>query len=204
MAISDSDLVRRAQKNSMGAFRELIERHKKRIYYTALGVVKTHQDAEDILQETMMQALRSLGKLKQPGGFGSWILRIAFNRSIDLVRKRKREVLTDDDGEGTSPFDFLESTNTESDPHRGIESKQISSRILKVMEELPESQRTAFKLKHLSQLSIKEIAEITESSESTVKTNIFRAVQKLRVELSEFVERQSVSELTGGQNAFAQ
>lgn len=202
MPISDAELALKAQQNSMGAFRELMERYKKKIYFTALGVVKTHQDAEDILQETMLQALRSIARLKQPAGFGSWVLRIAYNRSIDLVRKRKREILPGEDEAGNSMFDFIESTDGKSDPHRGMENQQITKAILSVLKDMPESQREAFKLKHVSQLSIKEISEITESSESTVKTNIFRAVQKLRAELANFNERQAGSEITGKMNAY--
>jgi RNA polymerase sigma-70 factor (ECF subfamily) len=204
MPLSDTELVKRAQNNSMSAFKELMERYKRKVYFTALGVVKTHQDAEDILQETMLQALRSIGNLKQTSGFVSWILRIAYNRSIDLIRKRKREVYTTDDEEtGLNLFDLLETQDGASDPHRGMSNKQLVRAIVNVLDSLPETQREAFRLKHISQLSIKEIAAATDSSESTVKTNIFRAVQKMRRELGDFYEKQPGNKNSKEARAFA-
>jgi len=194
---SDSQLVKDACRNDMGAYRELIERHKKKIYYTSLSVVKNHQDAEDILQETLLKAMRSLHTLKSASGFSSWICRIAYNRSIDLIRKRKREVNPSEE-DGLSIFDTLESDHYQSNPEKGIHARQISSAISEVLASLPESQKRAFELKHLSQMSIRDIAAITGSSESTVKTNIFRAVQKMRSALSEFVEKNPVEEIDRG------
>lgn len=187
MLMTDAQLVGKALENNMSAFQQLIERYKKKIYYTALSTLGNHHDAEDVLQETMLQAIRSLPKLRQPEGFGPWVIRIAFNRSIDTIRKRKRVVNVDQDESGRTLFDFVENESPAGNPDRVVSSAEIGSQIKGVLTELPDSQKNAFMMKHVAHLSIREIAIATNSTESTVKTNIYRAVQKLRSELSGLV-----------------
>ena len=187
MLISDAELVKKALDNNMSAFQQLIERYKKKIYYTALSTLGNHHDAEDVLQETMLQALRSLSKLRQPEGFGPWVIRIAYNRSIDTIRKRKRVVNPEEDDSGRTLFDYVQNEAPVGDPDRVVRSGEIGSQIKGVLHQLPESQRSAFMMKHVANLSIREIAIATNSTESTVKTNIYRAVQKLRTELADLV-----------------
>jgi RNA polymerase sigma-70 factor (ECF subfamily) len=189
MAFTDGELVIRAREQHMSAFQQLAERYKKKIYYTAYGVVKNRSDAEDIVQETLLQALRSLHLLRQPDGFGPWVLRIAYNRAVDIFRRRKREVLPEQDDDGADMFSLLESEAPAQDPQRMMESREITTIVRATLARLPESQRTAFTLKHVANLSIREIAEATSSSESTVKTNIYRAVQKLRADLAAIATR---------------
>lgn len=188
MLMTDAELVAKALSDNMSAFQQLIERYKKKIYYTALSTLGNHHDAEDVLQETMLQSLRSLAKLRQPEGFGPWVIRIAFNRSIDLLRKRKRIVNPDVDESGRTLFDYVENESPAGNPDRVVHSSEIGSQIRVVLHELPDSQRSAFMMKHVANLSIREIAIATNSTESTVKTNIYRAVQKLRTELAGLVD----------------
>ena len=184
MVPTDAELVSRARGNEMGAFRQLVDRYKRRAYYTALGIVGNHHDAEDVMQESLLQALRSLGGLRNPDGFCAWLLRIAYNRSIDLRRRRLREVSPEGREDGVELFDTVESASAENDPERSMRSGEIAGLVQSTMEELPESQRSAFALKHIAQLSIREIAAATGSTESTTKTNIYRAVQRMRKALS--------------------
>jgi len=191
MAPTVAELVERARNDEMEAFQMLVERYKRKIYYTAIGVLGNHHDAEDVLQETLLQALRSLGKLRHPQGFGAWVLRIAYNRAVDLRRRKKKEASPVIDEKGTELFDMLENTHVGGNPERGMTSDEIGKLVQKIMNDLPESQRTAFALKHVSQLSIKEIAQATNSSEATIKTNIYRAVQKMRKVLLPLISKGS-------------
>ena len=191
MAVSDAELVERARSNQMSAYQQLVERYKKKVYYTALGVLGNHHDAEDVLQDTLLQGLRSLERLRQPEGFGPWILRIARNKSIDRLRRSKREISSESSDDGTSLFDRFENEDPDADPEKQIKSGEIAGIVRQVVERLPESQRNAFMMKHVAQLSIREIAIATNSTEATVKTNIYRAVQKLREELAPLVQPRS-------------
>lgn len=190
MSLTDAELVSRALDNEMNAFQQLVERYKKRVYFTAYGVVGNHHDAEDVLQETLLSALRSLGRLRHPEGFGPWIIRIAFNRSVDYRRKRKREVSPNGDDEHVGIFDRMESNIANGNPDTYVRSEEINELVKRSLSQLPETQRNAFMLKHIAQLSIREIAHATNSTESTVKTNIYRAVKRLRKELASMVNRE--------------
>ena len=112
MIPTDAELVRRARNDEMTAYQQLVDRYKKRVYFTALGVVGNHHDAEDVLQESLLTALRSLSRLRHPEGFGSWLLRIAFNRAIDYCRKKRREVSPDTGVNGEEIFDRIESNKS--------------------------------------------------------------------------------------------
>ncbi len=191
MAPTVAELVERARNDEIEAFQLLTERYKRKIYYTALSVVGNHHDAEDLLQDTLLQALKSIGRLRNPEGFGSWVLRIAFNRSIDLRRRRSKEATPEIDKNGTEVFDLMENPGAEGNPERTLASGQISTLVCRTMDDLPESQRAAFAMKHIAQLSIREIASATNSSEATVKTNIYRAVQKMRKVLLPLVKKGS-------------
>ncbi|HUX06149.1 MAG TPA: sigma-70 family RNA polymerase sigma factor [Acidobacteriota bacterium] len=191
MAPTVAELVDRARNNEIEAFQLLAERYKRKIYYTVLSVVGNHHDAEDLLQDTLLQALRSIDRLRHPEGFGSWVLRIAFNKSIDLRRRRRKEAAPEIDKDGTEVFDLMENPDAKGNPERNLASEQISTLVSRTMDELPESQRTAFAMKHIAQLSIREIAAATKSSEATVKTNIYRAVQKMRKVLLPLVKKGS-------------
>ena len=79
MASSDAELVKKALNNEIEAFKELVDRYKRKVYFTSLGIVGNAHDAEDVLQETLMQAFRSLRRLRHPAGFGAWILRMNFS-----------------------------------------------------------------------------------------------------------------------------
>ena len=153
MVPTDEELVSRARRNEMDAFRQLVDRYKRRAYYTALSIVGNHHDAEDVMQESLLQALRSIDRLRNPHGFRAWLLRIAYNRSIDLRRRRLREVTPDSREDGVGLFDTIESESAENNPERSIRSGEIAGLVMSTMEDLPESQRTAFALKHIAQLS---------------------------------------------------
>ena len=178
--LSDAKLVDAALSDVMSAFQTLVDRYKRKIYFVSLGVVGNHHDAEDILQESLLQAYKSLDRLRNPDSFGPWILRMAYNRSVDLRRKRSREVLPDCDDGGVEFFDTIGSDQADGNPERSLNSQEIAGIVKRELKLLPDSQRMAFSLKHISQLSIKEIATVTKSSEATVKTNIYRAVQRIR------------------------
>jgi RNA polymerase sigma-70 factor (ECF subfamily) len=184
---TDAELVHEARLNNMSAFHQLVERYKKKVYYTAYGILGNHHDAEDVMQESMLQALRKLDKLRKPEGFGPWVARISRNKSIDIHRKTGRTFSSYNSEDGTELFDSMADKDAQKNPERRIASQQIQKTIARIIETLPESQRIAFQMKHLAHMTIKEISEATDSSESTVKTNIYRAVQKMRIELKQFI-----------------
>ena len=88
---SDEQLVERAQGGRMDAFAELAQRYQQRIYHTIFGFTKNHLDADDLTQETFMAAFKSLDGFRGESSFFTWIYRIAVNRTLNHLKKQRRE-----------------------------------------------------------------------------------------------------------------
>src|SRR2546430_8077320 len=90
MEWSDETAVARARAGDADAFRVLVERHSRSLFGLAFRMTGNEQDAEDVVQESLLRAYRQLGKFDERSSFGTWLYRIAVNCSLDLVRARKR------------------------------------------------------------------------------------------------------------------
>src|ERR1035438_1813561 len=90
MELSDGTYVTRARSGDSDAFRALVERHSRSVFRLAFRMTGNEQDAEDVVQESMLRAYKQLGKFDDRASFGTWLYRIAANCSLDLVRSRKR------------------------------------------------------------------------------------------------------------------
>src|SRR5277367_2839462 len=90
MELTDSAAAEQARKGDQSAFRMLVERHSRSVFRLAFRMTGNEQDAEDVVQESMLRAYKQLGKFDERASFGTWLYRIAANCSLDLVRSRKR------------------------------------------------------------------------------------------------------------------
>lgn len=133
-------------------------------------------DAEDILQETFVQAFKSISGLKEHAAISSWLRRIAINKSLEFVRKRKLKF-----GELTSEVQITE----ENDDYSAISMENIHQEI----KALPQGCRIVFTLYLLEDYSHKKIAKSLNISESTSKTQYKRAKQLLKESLKKHYER---------------
>src|SRR5512140_1965711 len=86
---SDLELVEDVRNGNRQAFTELMRRYQKRVYWTARRIVGSHEDADDIAQETFVKAFTGLGEFRGDAGFFTWLYRIAVNLSLNMVRKRQ-------------------------------------------------------------------------------------------------------------------
>jgi len=94
MEESDAAAVARALAGDQDGFRVLVERHSHALFRLAYRMTGNEQDAEDMVQETFLRAYRQLGRFESRANFSTWLHRIAANCSLDLLRKRKRTMLT--------------------------------------------------------------------------------------------------------------
>ena len=141
-------------------------------------------DAEDILQETFIKAMRSEASLRDETKVYSWLLTIARNLFFDSRRKISRRDMMSIDDEN-----FIETEikpDTHSNPEKFAVQTDFRTRLDEEVAKLPETLKTAFILGIMQKLTYREIEDITEWSPSMVKTNIFRARKKIAFELSEF------------------
>ncbi|WP_430972894.1 RNA polymerase sigma factor [Sunxiuqinia rutila] len=178
--LNDNQLVQNFINGDQLALEELVKRHKNRVFTYIVLIVKNHQLAEDIFQDTFIKVIRSLktGKYTENGKFVSWVLRIAHNLIIDHFRKEKLLNTTSNDDTEIDLF------NSQRYSDENIEDKlvyeQITEDVRKLVELLPEDQRQVIVMRHYMGLSFKEISKQTDVSINTALGRMRYALINLR------------------------
>jgi RNA polymerase sigma-70 factor (ECF subfamily) len=194
----DATLVREAKRGSEEAFAELVERHQGRVYSHALRLMGNPQDAEEVLQDTFVQAYRNLAKFEERSRFSTWIYRIATNEALMRLRKvsRKKEVFLedtaghDDESYHEELRDFARSALDE------VLDAEIRDTLYRALADLPQEYRVVFTLRDIDGLSNAEVAESLGISVPAVKSRLHRSRLFLRDRLSHlYGERRKGSEV---------
>lgn len=172
-------------------FARMVDQYSGRIYRLALKMLGDPQDAEDVLQETFLKALRSVRDFEGRSSLSTWLFRIAVNEALMLVRKRHPETVSIDDPVGSSEDDEgsqepLQLTDWCCLPEQEMLSSEARRRLDEAVNRLPSGLQIVFILRDIEGLSIKETAEALNISEQLIKTRLFRARMKLREDLSEY------------------
>lgn len=169
---TDQDAARRVLQGDQCAFRVLVDRHSHAIFRLAFRMTRNEQDAEDLVQETFLRAYKQLHRFDGRCAFATWIYRICVNCSLDLIRTRKLQ---------PTVANWLDQVAAhDPSPERLLQSHQIAGFLSPAMQQLTETERAAFILRHHEGLAIEQIAEILGVQAGAAKHSIFRAVQKLR------------------------
>jgi len=156
-----------------------------------MNLLRSEEDAYDVYQETFLRVFRNLRSFRFDCNFQTWLYRIVSNLCVDLLRKRKvrrEESPVVETPEG--PRDRLESlqeARAQGDPQRTLLSRQLGQRIEQVLGELTPRERMVFELRHYQGMRLKAIGEVLGSTEEAAKTCLFRATQKMRAALGDFV-----------------
>jgi RNA polymerase sigma-70 factor, ECF subfamily len=189
MPEAEAAAVARARGGDSEAFRLLVERHSRSVYKVAYRITGNPDDAEDVVQETFLKAFRQLDRFEERASFGTWLHRIAWNCSVDLLRSRpKREQAEEADTlEQLGSTHAMVSGTMAPSPERLMASVQVGDRVKDAMECLSPLERAAFVMRHYEGRSIDEISRALEIRENAAKHSIFRAVRKMRVALEPFV-----------------
>ncbi len=169
----DRELVRRAQGGDEAAFGLLVGRHGDRAYALALRILKSTSDAEEVAQDALVRAWRSLPRFRGDSAFSSWLYRIvarqAFDRAAVLKSRRNRE----SSGEG---IEEMPAEAAGPDP----DARERSARLERLVAGLPDVPRTVVTLYYYQDRSVAEVAKILSMPENTVKTHLSRARTALR------------------------
>ncbi|HYE54803.1 MAG TPA: RNA polymerase sigma factor [Chitinophagaceae bacterium] len=165
------DLVERCKQGDARSYQTLYQQYAKAMFNTSLRIVNNASDAEDVLQEAFMDAFRFLGDFNYKSTFGAWLKRIVINKSINVLRKRKADLI---DIETTSVAD-LPSEEVLDEENINLKVAEVK----KAVTLLPNGYRTVLTLYLFEGYDHEEIAEILRISESTVRTQYHRAKHKL-------------------------
>lgn len=186
----ENELIARACDGDVTAFRQIVEAYKKNVYFLALNLAGNHETAEDISQDVFIKVFRSLKKFRGDSKFSSWIHRITVNTFLSQYRKKSSALLreADDINEQAVTGQVVEQRTNEMNPERSAESHIIAMHIEKALDRLSPRERTVFVLRHYEHRKQREIADILNVTVGTVKSTLFRALQRLRSELSFYRE----------------
>jgi RNA polymerase sigma factor (sigma-70 family) len=164
--ISDSQLISLYRNGNEEAFKDLVLRHKNKVFTAINLIVKDRYLAEDLLQESFIKAINTIkaGKYNEEGKFLPWIMRIGHNLAIDTFRRARRypTVLMDD---GSNIFDTLDFAVAPTEDQRLREDS--INKLKSHIQELPERQKEVLIMRAYLDMSFKEIAEATGVSINT-------------------------------------
>ena len=187
--MSDQEILAQLRQGDEDAYRQLVERFQQKVFNTAVNFLQNQQDAEDIAQEVFIQVYHSIGQFKENASLSTWIYRITISKCLDHTRNKRRKkrfafisrLFTDDNQLLHDATDF---------EHPGIQldRKENAAILFRTVNQLPDSQKTAFLLNKVDGLSYHEIADVMKLSESAVDSLLQRARQNLRKKIEQEID----------------
>jgi RNA polymerase sigma-70 factor, ECF subfamily len=184
-------LIRAAQAGNQEAFEQLVRSYDQNVLRMAYNVLHSEEDARDIYQEAFLRVYRNLSKFRFDCSFSTWLYRIVANLCLDQLRRRKvrkEDAASVDTGEGAlDRFQFVPENRAEVDPQRRLLSVQVNDRIQGVLEQLTPRERVVFEMRHYGGMRLRAIGEALGVTEEAAKNCLFRATQKMRAALGDFL-----------------
>jgi RNA polymerase sigma-70 factor, ECF subfamily len=187
---SDAELVRLVLQKDGAAARALMQRHNRRLYRVARGVVRDDSEAEDVLQEAYLRAFSALADFRGESSLSTWLTRIVLNQALQRLRQRTDVPVSDIDkdaerrGAEVIPFPASQSTI---DPERAMAQQQLCQLVERAIDELPCEFRTVLIARVIEGMSVEETAVAFDLQPETVKTRLHRARRLLKEALAEHI-----------------
>ena len=167
MNITDTDIMEKMRQNPNVGMKLLMDAYQERLYWHIRRLVVSHDDAQDLLQETFLKAYRSWDSFKGDSSLFSWLYRIATNVVLSSFRSQQPEGTQLDDVRGLEADSYFEFSDEE------------AVALLRAIHSLPPKQQAVFNMRYYDELSFKQIAEINDCSENSAKANYHFAKTKI-------------------------
>ena len=183
----DGLLIDQTLAGNSAAFGQLVQKYQNRLFNTLVHVTGCHEEAEDVAQETFVQAYVKLGSFQRKSSLYTWMYRIAFNLWITRRRRKRPEVSVDQvrDVSGDEPVDEGE------DPLQRMEREERARQIQLAIHELSEEHRTILVLREMEGCCYETISEILELPVGTVRSRLHRARLHLKDRLKTVLEEKT-------------
>lgn len=189
--LNDWILINQLKQGDQAAFKQVVETWQDMVYNTAIGIVQSPEDAEDVAQEVFVQVFQSIHTFKGNSKLSTWLYRITISKAMDNERRKKRKkrfaLVTSLFGKNDEQVIDVPDFN-----HPGVllDRKEKAAVLFGAMKNLPDNQRIAFVLNKVEGLSYQEISDVMETSVSAVESLLHRAKTNLRKQLKDFYEDQ--------------
>ena len=168
----DAELVKKLKDVTLkdAAFSELLDGYQERLYWHIRKIVTTHENADDVLQNTFIRIYKSVANFEEKSSLHTWMYRIAYNESIRFLEKKNKIQYANIDEVSASNLEVL----FEDEYFNGDE---IQEKLHKIINSFTDKQKRVFQMKYFDDLSFRKIAEILNVAESTLKSNYYTAVK---------------------------
>lgn len=191
LIVDDKELFKRLKIGEPHDFKELVEIHQKKVINTTYQFVHNKEDAEDLAQEVFIEVHDSISRFRADAKLSTWIYRIAINKSLDFIRKKKRKKRF---APIISIFGYDNSEELQNVPadvnlEKEFEEKEYKEILQAAVDKLPKNQKIVIMMSKYEELSNKEIASIMDFSLSAVEALLHRAKKNLRKHLHRYFEK---------------
>jgi RNA polymerase sigma-70 factor (ECF subfamily) len=168
---SEADFIQQltSSKHREKAFKKLLDLYQERLYWHIRKLVITHENANDVLQNTFLRVYKHLPKFQQKSTLHTWMYRIAYNESIRFLEQKNNKIYfsVDDLNKG-----YL--NNLIEDEY--FDGSEIAVKLHTILSKLPEKQRHIFQMKYYDDLKFREMSEILNIKEGTLKSSYYKTV----------------------------
>ncbi|MBV6479874.1 MAG: ECF RNA polymerase sigma-E factor [Ignavibacteria bacterium] len=179
--LTEVEIIGRILKGEIQLYELIVRRFNPFLYKIGRSYNYNHEDTQDLMQDTYVDAFKNLSQFEQRANFKTWIIRIMLNNCYRKKQKAsfKNENLQENINENLIPM----FNNANNDAERQIHSRELGYVIERSLSELPEEYRLVFSLREINSLSISETATVLDISEANVKVRLSRAKKMLRSKL---------------------
>ncbi|RSK39319.1 RNA polymerase sigma factor [Mangrovimonas spongiae] len=175
---TEKDLIKRLTTKGTkdNAFKELLHLYKERLYWHIRKIVLSHDDADDVLQNTFIKVFKNIDKFKGDSQLYSWMYRIATNESLTFLKKKSKRLQISDEELQQQTIN-----NLEADVY--FNGDDIQLKLQKAIATLPQKQQLVFNMKYFDDIKYKDMANILDTSEGALKASYHMATKKIEAYL---------------------
>ena len=170
-----SALIQQAQQGDADAFATIISKYRKKVFGTVYRLTGRHDEVEDVGQDVFLRLHQSLGQLREPGFFDTWLYRLTVNTVYDHLRRKRR--MTDVPMADLSEEQLVTADFSESKKRLAIERRQTEAKekLGVLLGEISDEDRALLEQKEIQGLTLKELRDIYDANENAIKVRLFRA-----------------------------
>ena len=181
-APADAELVARACARDEAAVRIIMQANNRRLYRLARGILRNDSEAEDVVQETYVQAFTHLDSFRGDSSIATWLARIAMNEALGRLRRQRPSVEVNSLAPGVLEAQIIQFPHSAAseDPEKSMAQREIQHVVEHAIDELPEAFRLVFITRVIEGMNVEETADILGLKPETVKTRLHRARGMLR------------------------
>ena len=171
--LDEAEVIRQlaSPEGRQKVFPTIVDQYSQALYWKIRSIVLTHDDADDVLQNTFLKAWKNLPTFQGKAKLSTWLYRIAINEALDFLRHQKTATLSSADADLTVANRLMADDYFDGDKSQALLQEAIAT--------LPNVQRTVFTLRYYDEMKYSEMSEILGTSEGSLKASYHIAVQKI-------------------------